>query len=132
MSMRNELAALHQLIISDEIDQVTEDRVEVDIAALLGWKNIKFDKWVPGWRGDDPVTGERKVIPRFMSSYDAAVTVVPDLWVEGYYKRFDGMVVAHCHPRGDLEKERETETTPSVARSILAVAILARIAMAED
>jgi hypothetical protein len=126
-----ELRALHALVVSDDIDEDTRNKVETDIAKLLGWKNVTFDKWVPGWRGDCPRTGDRLIIPSYLSSLDAAVTTIPDLWVENYRRRFDDTVVAQCYPRGDLGLHVVRAECKRAPQALTAVGILAHIASLE-
>lgn len=115
---RREFLALRDRIIELQGSDVTVNSI---IAEYLGWTNIQYDAFAEAFRGHNPNTGDRSLIPDFTGSVDVALTTIPDKWVESYQRRFDNTVKAHCRPRGDLELE---ECQPAES-SHLAVAFCA-------
>lgn len=105
--------------------------LDTDIAAALGWKFVQFSQVLKDYWGID-LNGEFMPVPSFTGSYDAAVTIVPENWVESYHRTFDGEVIAECRPRGDLVMRATKAETRSIVTAMLCAALLAQIEVASE
>ena len=108
---------------------VNEAALEASIAIVAGWTDVRFSEWREEWQGVNPNTGDRYPIPTFLTSLDAACTVIPNFWVESYYRTFSNTAVAKLYPRGDLGKSAIAYESSHPARAIVMCAIAAHIQM---
>ena len=53
------------------IDEMTPEQVDAEIAKKLGWKNIRKGKGAPGHSGVNPVNNMREPVPPFSKCPDA-------------------------------------------------------------
>lgn len=123
-----------------ELGRATEGSLELDatIAENLGWKvhwatDVGGDFYPYGVWGDEK-KGEKGIVPRFTTSLDAALTLVPEP-LEANLQIWRGVGTGHVYARancGELDDSKSTDSgiRPSPALALCIAALKARQAQA--
>ena len=74
----------------------------------------------------------RQRAPRYTASIDAAMTLVPEGWVESYQRRFDGRTTATCYRGGSGTLVDAEAATSALALCAAALRARAHLPTTED